>query len=562
MLVALRLQNIALLESVDLVFEKGLTVLTGETGAGKSILLDALDALFRGNQATSLVRLVRSGAQKACIEASFLSNSKIDSWLKSEGFDLEDNELLIARELRFHGDRLVNRCRLNGVLINRNQLLDLRPLLIDITVQGQNLQFDSPAAQLNWLDQLGCSNLADTLEKVKHSWLSWKKDVEDLEQAKLQRDQISQKSKELDGILNELNLADINSSDEDITLEIEQDRLVNVVRLEQGLNNLFILLQDGTDQLPSVDDQLGDCINELKCMTQIDQSLSNRYCEISNLQTCLQEFVVQLQKYSFALDSDPSRLDQIQERLSLLKNLQRKHGKTLSQLLEYKNKLALSQSSNEIDELILRLQKNEQISLRERDKQNEFLTALRKNIAHKLEIDLIEYMNLLGLPHVRFRIQFDCIEPNRFGADKVCFLFSANAGEPLAPLVEVASGGEMSRFLLALKTVLSNFQGSTTLVFDEIDSGVSGRISDAIACVLKDLSLNRQVFCVTHQPLVAARADHHFRVFKSVSNGKTYSQISKLSKFQERQHELASLAGGDFDEANAYAASLLEQRAA
>ena len=197
-----------------------------------------------------------------------------------------------------------------------------------------------------------------------------------------------------------------------------------------------------------------------------------------------------------------------------------------------------------------------------RDENNQALSKLRKEVAAKLEISLMEYLRTLGLSNVRFSINLISSLPSERGSDAAQFLFSANPGEPLAPLIEVASGGEMSRFLLALKTILAEVDGSSTLLFDEIDSGVSGRVSGAIAKVLRELSIHRQVFCVTHQPLVAAAADHHFSVRKFVENGKTRSEVSPLLDLSSRQKELAELAGGDIGDANAYAASLLDMQAA
>ena len=172
------------------------------------------------------------------------------------------------------------------------------------------------------------------------------------------------------------------------------------------------------------------------------------------------------------------------------------------------------------------------------------------------------HLRPMGLENVRFQVDFSAVEPMDLGADAICFLFSANPGQPLAPLAEVASGGEMSRFLLALKTCLSDVDGSSTLLFDEIDSGVSGRVSGEMANLLRTMAKHRLVFCVTHQPLVAAAADHHFRVSKEVVDGETCSRVSHLRDTQARRQELAELAGGDFEDAQAYAASLLEQRAA
>jgi len=196
------------------------------------------------------------------------------------------------------------------------------------------------------------------------------------------------------------------------------------------------------------------------------------------------------------------------------------------------------------------------------EKESLKITSLRKQYAKKLEEDLLKYLHPLGLEDIRFQIAFSLTELKETGADSINFLFSANPGQPLMPLAETASGGELSRFLLALKTVFSQVSGSTTLVFDEIDSGVSGRISTSIAKLLKEISAKKQVFCITHQPVIAASADFHFSVSKTVDNGVTNSKVLLLEEFRDRQSELAKLAGGTFEEASAYAASLLDNKAA
>ena len=196
----------------------------------------------------------------------------------------------------------------------------------------------------------------------------------------------------------------------------------------------------------------------------------------------------------------------------------------------------------------------------QRDQANNALRQARSEAAVALQASLLELLPPMGLANVRFKVDLRAADPADHGADAVCFLFSANPGQPMAPLTEVASGGEMSRFLLALKTTLAAVDGSSTLLFDEIDAGVSGRVSGAMADLLRSLGEQRQVFCVTHQPLVAAVADHHFRVSKEVDEGVTYSRVSQLRDTRERRQELAELAGGD--QADLYAASLLAQRSA
>jgi len=561
-LLGLRLHNIALIDRLELTFEKGFTVLTGETGAGKSILLDALDALFCGNQAIHRARLLRSGCKIGQIEANFSRNKIVDSWLASEGFDLDDEDLLISREWRFKEDRLVNRCRINGVVINRHQVASLRPLLIDLTFQGQIHHLSSSSNQLRWLDLLGSELIKKQLCDVQNHWDIWHKVFSELQEAKSKKDEFLQKSLELDNLFLELDAADLSDPEEDKKLEIEESRLVNAVKLQEGLSSILFRLDQGSDEFPPVLDQIGSCIQELKIMANLDPSVDKYLNNAFDFHSNLQDLTLDLHKYGSHIEIDSSKLNSIQNRLNMLKKLIQKYGLNLSQLIERREDLYNSQMSNDIENIISDLESKEELARQNRDSSNLALTNSRRKIANKFEENLMKYLRLLGLLNVRFKIEINASVPNSNGADCVRFMFSANPGECLEPLVEVASGGEMSRFLLALKTVLSNVDGCSTLLFDEIDTGVSGRISAAIANVLKDLSINRQVFCVTHQPLVAAVADHHFRVVKSVKNGITRSTVSQLHELRDRQRELAELAGGDFEEARVYAASLLDHQAA
>ena len=304
------------------------------------------------------------------------------------------------------------------------------------------------------------------------------------------------------------------------------------------------------------------CINELKILSQIDSSLqpiSDSFYKITNN---LNDLIYQINDYEKTLDIDPASLNDLQARLSTLKFYQKKYQRNLPDLINYKNELihclSLQDSSNNINELALFENKKRII----RDSSNKNLSNIRKKIALQLEDKLIISLKKLGIPNVRFKIVFKECEPTINGIDKINFLFSANPGLPLAPLAESASGGEKSRVLLAIKAIFSTFDQANLLIFDEIDSGVSGSVSSYVANLLRELSNHQQVFCVTHQPIIAAFADNHFTLKKSVIAGNTKSVVINLKEIADRQRELALLAGGEIVEANAYAASLLEHKAA
>ena len=560
MLTGLQLQNIALIDRLELEFRSGFTVLTGETGAGKSLLLDALDAVLGGAQGAAGQRLLREGSERSRIEASFQLTPLLQAWLSEGDFESED-ELLVSREWkRQDGDRWSSRSRLNGTSVNRQQLLSLRPLLIDLTVQGQTQLLSKPGQQRQWLDRLGGSSLAALKADVAAAWQGWCESAAALEAVEREQQRCEEERAEQEALLEQLEAAGLEDPGEQEQLEQDQDRLVHGVRLQAGLVQLFRRFRDGADQAPSLQDHLAASVQELQAMAQLDGSLTGMKDQALDLEANVEELLRSLDQYSLALESDPEHLDRIQERLAELKRLQRRHGLDLAGLIDRRDGLRqrLGDGGFEVD--LQRLRLVEQSQRQQRDQANTALRQARSQAAIDLQASLLKLLPPMGLANVRFEVDLRLAEPADHGADAVSFLFSANPGQPLAPLVEVASGGEMSRFLLALKTTLAAVDGSSTLLFDEIDAGVSGRVSGAMADLLRSLGEQRQVFCVTHQPLVAAVADHHFRVNKEVKEGVTYSRVSRLRDTRERQQELAELAGGD--QADLYAASLLAQRSA
>jgi len=559
-LTGLQLQNIALIDRLELEFGSGFTVLTGETGAGKSILLDALDAVLGGAQGAAGQRLLRDGAVRARIEASFQLTPQLRDWLSEADFELED-ELLISREWkRQDGDRWSSRSRLNGTPVNRQQLLSLRPLLIDLTVQGQTQLLSKPGQQRQWLDRLGGSSLAVLKADVASAWQGWCESAAALEAVEREQQRCEEERAEQEALLEQLEAAGLEDPGEQERLEQEQDRLVHGVRLQQGLVQLFRRLRDGAEQAPSLQDHLAASVQELQSMAQLDSSLVELRDQALDLEANVELLLRSLDHYGLALESDPEHLDRIQERLADLKRLQRRHGLDLAGLIDRRDALRQRLGDGGFEADLERLRLVEQAQRQHRDQANAALRQGRSEAAVALQASLLEQLPPMGLANVRFEVELRAADPADHGADAVGFLFSANPGQPLAPLTEVASGGEMSRFLLALKTILAAVDGSSTLLFDEIDAGVSGRVSGAMADLLRSLGEQRQVFCVTHQPLVAAVADHHFRVSKEVNEGVTYSRVSQLRDTQARRQELAELAGGE--QADAYAASLLDQRSA
>tara|TARA_B100000214_G_scaffold148828_1_gene106443 strand:- start:149 stop:1834 length:1686 start_codon:yes stop_codon:yes gene_type:complete len=561
MLNSLRFQNIALFGNLEIEFDKGFTVFTGQTGSGKSIFIDTLNALLANKKTPLDNRLVAKGSSSSSIEAVFSVFQNTKDWLIAHEFDA-DEELIVTREWRLKEDKYKSRFRINGVLANRDQISELRSLLFDFTLQGDTYILNDSLHQLRLLDSLGLNKIQESIAKVNQDWKIWHDSNFRLEQA---RDKIFDSKKEFEEIqyiyedLDKLQLEDPN---EQTKLEIDQNRLSNIVRLKEGVRCLLIRLNESLDEYPSIQDHTNFCINELKNMSKIDSSLEPIFESFYKLTNNLNDVIYQINDYEKTLDIDTSLLNDLQVRLSTLKFYQKKYQRNIKDLITYKNELMNSLSSRDDSNNIHELDSFEANKRIIRDKSNQDLSILRKTIALQLEDKLIMSLKNLGIPNVRFKVIFEECEPTMNGIDKVTFMFSANPGIPLAPLYETASGGEKSRVLLAIKAIFSSFDESKLLIFDEIDSGVSGSVSSYIANLLCDLSNHRQVFCVTHQPLIAAFADNHFSLKKRVIAGDTKSTVIHLKEMADRQRELALLAGGEIVEANAYAASLLEHKAA
>ena len=563
MLTGLRLENIALIERLQLEFSGGFTVLTGETGAGKSILLDALDALLAGGAggSGSGPRLLRQGASRGLIEASFSLTPPLQSWLKQQELEADEEEILLSREWRLNEGRLASRHRLNGVAVNRGQIQELRPLLLDLTVQGQTQQLARPGQQRRWLDRFAGEELQALLSPVSQAWRQWRQTAAALETARANWQQLQQERERQEQLLEDLEAARLDDPAERERLQTEENRLAHGVRLQEGVMTLIGRLVDGAEEAPAVLDHLAACEAELAQMQQMDPSLAELAGRCSDGLALLQDLARDLDCYGASLESDPENLAQLQERIAQLKALERRHGKDLAELITWRDHLREQLAPGGAEASLEALEAAAAATAAARDTANTALTAARRRAAEALEHQLMEALRPMGLANVRFSVAIEPASPGEEGADAVQFLFSANPGQPLAPLAEVASGGEMSRFLLALKTCLAAADPHVTLLFDEIDSGVSGRVSGAMAELLRRLADRRQVFCVTHQPLVAAAADHHFRVAKQVVEGATHTRVSHLRDTQARQAELVELAGGDSGEARRYAASLLEREA-
>ncbi len=572
MLISLRINNFALIDHLELELGSGLNVFTGETGAGKSIILDALNATLGGKIDR---RIIRTGTKRATLEATFVLNPALAKWLSGQEIDPIDGTLVVcSREIVVAQASLRTRSRLNGILVNRKIMDQLRDRLVEITAQGQTLQLGNPNLQREWLDLYGGYPLLKCREAVNISYQKAQTAKAALENRRQTEQQRLQRIDLLEYQVQELDKANLTEPEELEQLTQESQRLSHAVELQHQIYQIYQALYQNEGDNSAAADLLGEVETILNDMVNYDSTLQPISEMISEALAQVVEASRQISSYGEQLEADPQRLEDVEERIQELKQICRKYSPTLEEAINYYHKIqAELKELLEGGESLEALEKTFQETQQELENKCSELSLQRHNAAAKLETNLVEELKPLAMEKVKFKVQITSTTPTSTGADHLTFCFSSNPGEPLQPLNLTASGGEMSRFLLALKACFSQIEASGTLVFDEIDVGVSGRVAGAISEKLHQLSRQHQVLCVTHQPIVAAMADHHFNVSKQVvqemaidsneqdSEERTIVRVKTLDNYQRRE-ELAQLASGrPVQEAIAFAESLLTQAA-
>ncbi|MDB9348094.1 DNA repair protein RecN [Nodularia spumigena] len=567
MLLCLRIENFALIDQLELEFGAGLNVLTGETGAGKSIILDAIDAALGGKVSS---RVIRTGTNRSMVEATFSSNPALTAWLMEQEIDLiEDNCVIISREITATASNIRSRSRVNGVLVNRQIMGGLRDRLVEITAQGQTVQVGQSAQVREWLDVYGGDSLLQQRQIITTAFTAYQKAHLVLEKRRTSERERLQQLDLLTYQIQELGAANLDDPQEWEQLVQERERLNHVVELQHMSYKVYQSLYQNDNETPAAADLLGDSEATLIDMVEYDFQLQPLLDLVRDAQTVMIEVGRQINAYGSSLEADPQRLEEVEERIQELKQMCRKYGPTLTEAIAYYQRIQGELAElNDSEQSIESLEQQEAACFIQLTQACAKLTKLRRQTAAHLESQLLCELKPLAMEKVKFQVEIAPISPTAAGADKITFMFSPNPGEPLQPLIAIASGGEMSRFLLALKACFCQVDAAETMVFDEIDVGVSGRVAQAIAEKLHQLSQNNQVLCVTHQPLVAAMADRHFRVNKQTitkSNNteqRTVVRVTNLENLSHRREELAQLAGGkSATDAIAFAESLLLQAA-
>lgn len=544
MLTRLQVTNIALIDKSDIAFDAGFSVLTGETGAGKSILIESVSFVL-GERASR--ESIRTGADKASVEATFLlsESSPAKDYLCARQLDNGD-ELVLYRELSASGR---NVCRVNGTLVSASELKAVGDLLVDLHGQHAHQSLLNPETHLALIDAYAKSDsdgLRSRVEEARQDALKAERDLTILKNGLRERerriDAIRFQMKEIDAIS--------PADGEEEQLEADRLRMRNAETIIEGLNAAYDALFAEGGTLSTLTDAR-DALNRIGAYDEGYRMLSERTDEAYySIEDVAYELRDQRDSFSF----DPELLEQTESRLAALQNLKRKYGATIAEILAYREKIetewrVLSDGENRIEEL-------------ERAYRNavdrfgtlaEQLSERRKAASKKLMQETVSELNGMGMPHAVMETEFTAIPKEQLsetGIDTVAFLLSANRGEPVKPLIKVASGGEMSRIMLAMKAALSDADRIETLIFDEIDTGISGMVANAVAQKMRALGRRHQVLCVTHLPQIAAHADAQYVAYKYSDELKTHSVTRRLTE-AERPKEIARIMGSGEDDSAA-----------
>ena len=559
MLKKLKLKNIALVEIIEINFEKGLNVFTGESGSGKSLILDSLNSLFGGTN-IPLNHLIRPGKNECLIQANFEITPFVRKFLENNNQLNFNNELIISRNSFIKDSKIISKFTINGRVVKKKFLVHLGSLLLDFAGQNDTFLFNSQDFLRNILDETGSRQLKDLNTSIQEIY----KKCNDLRKSINSKQEILQKNKDNYSantqILQILEEANLTNKNEISLLKTKQLKLSNNYELKNKLNLICTFLSDFSTENNCANSFIAESIKHLEKLTKYDNSIQNLSDKLINSQTQIEEVVFSIKTYLELIDNEDDNLDEVQSRLFKLQNLEKTFSLELSSLIHKRDELrklpSLDLSCKEIENL------NNELSFLN----SKFQKLLKEQslnrhmVAVKLEKLVLKTLNELGLSNANFAIEISDIEPTQNGSNFISFLFSANPDQELAPISSVISGGEMSRFLLALKFNLSKF--NNTIFFDEIDNGLSGKSLLTTINLIKKNALKQQTLCITHQPLLAASADIHYKVQKTIKDGLTSTTIKKLTTKNDKQNELAELIGGGFKEASNYALTLINKAAA
>jgi len=556
MLVELRIENFAIIDRLELQFKPGLITFTGETGAGKSIIIDAVETLLGGKADQTMIRV---GADRASIEATFRISQEIgkeiQALLEKEELSEDPEYLTLNREIRSGGRSIA---RINGRAANLGLVRELGEYLLDVHGQSEHLSLLRVREHLGLLDRYaGCDDLFEAYRACYQQWNTVRHELKEL---RLLESEAARRIDLLNFQINEIESARLQLG-EDEELKSERTRLANAENLASLAQQSLTILEDEDPETPSVSELLGRVVGALSSLARIDPSQASLSDNAQGILTSLTDISVELRAYLEGIEYNPKRLDQVEERLGLIHNLKRKYGDSIEAIREFGEKARQQlETITRAGERIADLELQEKDLLIELGRRGQALSKTRHSAAGKLKREIEGELTDLNMSGAQFDVDFvqqesldgAPLEDGRrvvfdsTGLERVEFLIAPNPGEGLKPLVKIASGGETSRLMLALKNVLARADHVPTLIFDEIDQGIGGRVGTIVGYKLWRLARHHQVLCVTHLPQLAAFGEQHYQVQKQVEDGRTHTQVKDLLP-EDRVPELAMMLGETSD---------------
>ena len=538
MIKQLRIKDYILIDELTANFDSGLNVITGETGAGKSILINAIDIAFAPRVSKDVIKHDRD---KAVIEL-VIENTKHDltRLFEENGVDNNGSEIVLTKEITQNGVR----SRVNGTLVNQEFIRQLKSYFLDIHSQHQTYAFMQPKYHINLLDNYAKESYGTKLDAYREKFRKYQNLQSKLEDLKNASDMTENQIEFLKFQINEIDEASIKSAAEDEELNSELEVLENAEKLKEFTGSAYWAI-NGDDG--SIMEALGKIKQNISKAASMDKNLEELESNLLDAIERLKDAGSELRDYSQNLDNDAERLNEIQERLYLLDKLKHKYGGTLENVLITFDKMsqelnAIEFSTQNIEEVEAEIEKTR----KELEQTASEISENRKNYAQVLSVLIQEKLEKLELPKARFEISVQSKELSSDGMDNVEFLISTNISEDLKPLAKVASGGEISRVMLAIKSIFAQSDDINTVIFDEIDTGISGKASQSVADEIVELSKYHQIILITHQPIIASKADKHFYVRKS-QDDETKVEVYVLTG-ENRIKALAELAGGEINE--------------
>ena len=532
MLSLLHIENIAVIECSDISFDRGFNILTGETGAGKSIVIDAISAIL-GQRAYR--DMIRTGANKASVRAVFTDVPEYP-WFAENGVEY-DPETIIQREIYLDGK---NVCRVNGTLVTVSILHKLGIQLINIHGQHDSASLFDEENHLSFLDDFSAN--AELRENYREKYTSVAALHREIDRMSMDEGEKLRRMETLRYQIEEIARADLEAG-EDEALEARRKLLQNAEKLSNGVEEAVECLYGG-DDTDGAASLLSQAERALARLSRFGDQFSAIHDKVSDLMYQVQDAAEELRAVRDDLSYSADELEEIEARLDVIHRLRRKYGVTCADILDY-----LEKARQELDEIEFADDHIERLKIKCAKAEKEaweaakLLRENRKKAAKELSDRILSELAQLDMPRVQFSCQFEELELTGNGADAVAFYMSANAGEALKPMSKVASGGELARIMLAMKNVLAEQDQVSTLIFDEVDTGVSGRAAQKVAEKLRSVASHKQVLCVTHLPQLAALAQTHLLIAKSEKDGRTYTTVTPLDR-EGRKRELARIIGG------------------